>query len=78
MQLKKRTCNDCGGTGRLTCSHCGGHGGYSSGSRMGEYSSDHHNVPDNRTVWMTCTWCGGRRTLTCDRCHGMGYVEFYE
>lgn len=78
MHLKKHTCSQCGGSGHITCPHCNGHGGYYSGSRLGEYRRDHWEVPHGDTLWMTCSYCHGVNTITCYRCQGFGYVEIYE
>lgn len=78
MQLKRHTCNLCGGSCNTPCPHCNGQGGYYSGSHLGEYHRDHHDVPHGDTLWMPCSYCHGGRTISCYRCHGLGTIEVYE
>lgn len=78
MQLKRHTCNLCGGTCNIPCLHCNRAGGYNSGSRLGEYHRDHNYVYHGDTLWINCSMCHGSGHLSCHQCHGLGTIEVYE
>lgn len=77
-----RTCQPCGGDGRVSCSGCGGNGKRRCGScggggtqtRMVTHTrwNGRHNETYTQSVYETCGGCGGFGKVVCTSCGGSG------